>query len=85
MKKEDKIYEMEKLAVEELNKKYNLNLKIWDLKTKDIYDDGTNLIAIYDKLSIREVEELYYVRAYFTNKKAYIFSCDRFIKEKTNE
>ena len=82
MKKEDRIYEMEKLAVEELNKKYSLGIKIWDLITSDIFNDGNNLCAIYEvKKNKMQIKELYYVRAYFTDKKAYIFSCDRFIKE----
>ena len=84
MKKEDRIYEMQKLAYKKLNEKYNLNLQIWDLITSDIYDDGTNLMAIYEvksKKSIYELDTIYYVRAYFTDKKAHIFSCDKFVKE----
>jgi hypothetical protein len=73
---------MEKLAVEELNNKYNLGIKIWDLITSDIFNDGLNLCAIYEvKKNKLQIKELYYVRAYFTDKKAYIFSCDKFVKE----
>ena len=65
MKKDDKIYLMEKKAIQELKEKYSLEIRLYELISKDLYDDGHNLACLYEK----DKNTLYYIQVYMLNNE----------------
>jgi hypothetical protein len=77
MKKDDKIYLMENKAIQELKEKYGLEIRLYELISKDLHDDGNNLACFHEK----DKNTLYYIQVYMLNNEPKIYSCEKFIKE----
>lgn len=77
MKKDDKIYLMENKAIQELKEKYGLEIRLYELISKDLYDNGHNLACLYEE----NKNTLYYIQVYMLNNEPKIYSCEKFIKE----